>query len=358
MTVVGVPFLRLNVGGSIQQPDYASGSGSAALVFEYTVEARDKDADGVSIPQNPIIKADRDGTDATVTIKSADGTDANPNHSGLPNQAGHKVDGSPSSTGFVGASGGGGPTITAMSITSSPASGDTYTQNEKIVVEVSWSAAVYGFADPEPTLNLDIGGSTVKADFVSNIADKTTFSYKVGSGDVDANGVSIPANPINLGSHHFIRGIDDHNDAVITYAGLTDQSGHKVNGAADTTGPTITGLRMFSDGGPYGVGDVIAVRVSFSERIVVTGTPTLDVTVGTTTRTFSYAPKSHITGSAIFEYTVQAGDSDADGISVPADSVDVPTGASIKDEAGNNAVVTHAALPAQSGHTVGATGGL
>ncbi|MCY4449248.1 MAG: fibronectin type III domain-containing protein [Chloroflexi bacterium] len=65
-------------------------------------------------------------------------------------------------------------------------------------------------------------------------------------------------------------------------------------GVTDTAGPTITGLRMYSDGGPYGTGAVISVRVSFSERIFVTGTPTLEVAVGANTRTFSYVPKSHI----------------------------------------------------------------
>ena len=358
VTVIGIPSLRLNVGGSIQPADYASGSENAALVFSYTVEARDRDTDGVSIPQNPILNVDADGTPAT--IRNAGGIDAIPNHPGLSDQASHKVDGSPPPT-FGGASdgqsAGDGPSITGMSITSSPAGGDTYSENEKIVIEVSWSASVYGFADPEPTLNLTIGGSTVQADFLLNVKDKTTFSYTVGSGDLDDNGVSIPANPINLSSHHFIRGVDDDKDAVITYAGLTDQAGHQVNGAADTAGPTITGLGMYSDGGPYFEGHLIEVRVSFSERIFVTGTPTLDVTIGANTRTFSYAPKSYITGSAVFEYVVQAGDSDAAGISIPANSLDVPEGASIKDAAGNDAVVTHAALPAQSGHTV-STGGL
>ena len=49
---------------------------------------------------------------------------------------------------------------------------------------------------------------------------------------------------------------------------------------------------------------------------------------------------------------MQTGDTDADGISISANSVDVPTGASITDKAGNNAVVTHAGLPAQADHTV------
>ena len=222
VTVTGVPFLRLRVGNSTQPADYASGSGSTAIVFEYTVEARNKDSDGVSIPQNPIIKPASD-----VTIRSAGGVDANPNHSGISDQASHKVDGSPTQPATPGA----GPTVTAMRIASSPASGDTYGENEKIEVEVSWSAGVYGFSNPAPTLDLTIGSSTVQADFIRNAADKTTFSYTVESGDSDANGVSIPANPINQSEPEKIRGQNDDRAAVLTYAGLTDQSGHKVNTA-------------------------------------------------------------------------------------------------------------------------------
>ena len=238
VTVVGVPFLRLKVGGSIQQPDYASGSGSAALVFEYTVEAMDKDSDGVSIPENPVIRADRDGTGATTTIRSADGADANPNHAGLPDQSSHKVDGAKDTVA---------PTVTELAMWSD-----------------NWVCT--------------------------------------GSGD----------------------------DEVCGYA-------------------------------PYTTGHVIAVQVIFSENIVVTGTPTLDVTVGANTRTFSYSPKGYAEYAfAVFEYTVQAGDADADGISVAANSVNVPAGASIKDQSGNDAAVTHDALPAQADHKVSApeAGGL
>ena len=354
VTVTGVPFLQLNIGDIVQHADYASGSGTKELVFAHTVEARDKDADGVSIPKNPIILASSD-PDVTTDVDirtTAGGLATNPNHAGLVNQSSHKVDGS---TAPPTAASGAGPTITGMSIASSPTKDGTYSANEKIVVEVSWSARVRGFGDPEPTLNLTIGSSTsnvtVQADFVRHVVDTTTFSYKVKSGDVDTDGVSIPSNPINLSSHHYIRG-DDNKNAVLTYTGLADQSSHKVNGAADTAGPTITGLYMFSDGGPYKTGDVIAVGVSFSETIVVTGTPTLKVTIGDADTTFSYAKKSHITGAAVFEYTVLSTDADTDGVSVPENSVTVPMGASITDAAGNDAVVTHAALPAQEDHTV------
>ena len=224
VTVTGVPFMRLRVGSSIQHADYVSGSGSSAVVFQYSVTARDKDTDGVGIPRNPIIKADAAG--AAVTIRAADGTDANTNYPAVSDQASHKVDGStmpPASPGPV-------PTVTAMGITSSPESGDTYGKNEKIVIEVSWSVGVY--IAGAPTLSLKIGGSTVQADLDEHVSGESTstFSYKVGSGDVDTNGISIPADPIDLPDSSIIRSVFDDRDAVLTYAGLADQSGHKVNG--------------------------------------------------------------------------------------------------------------------------------
>ena len=50
----GRPALALEVGGRTVQAAYASGSGTATLVFSWTVEAGDADADGVSVPAHPI----------------------------------------------------------------------------------------------------------------------------------------------------------------------------------------------------------------------------------------------------------------------------------------------------------------
>ena len=218
--------------------------------------------DGISIPGNPVIRVSASSDNSVATIRSAAGIDAALSHSGLSDHASHKVDGStapPAAAGGTGA-----PTVTGMSITSTPARSRTYGANEEIVVVVSWSARVYGFDDPEPTLNLTIGSSTVEADFVHNMWDKTTFSYKVRSGDVDANGVSIPENPINMSSNSFIRRNGGDQDAVLTYAGLDrpvrpqGERRHGHRGPHDHRTAHVQRRRPLQ-----GVGDVIAVRVSF-----------------------------------------------------------------------------------------------
>ena len=132
--------------------------------------------------------------------------------------------------------------------------------------------------------------------------------------------------------------------------------------------PTITELAMWSenwvctgsgenevcDYAPYTTGHVIAVQVIFSEVIVVTGTPTLDVTIGTNTRTFSYASKGYAEPSASPSSSTRWWQPirTPTASAFPANSLTVPAGASIKDQSGNDAVVTHAALPAQADHKV------
>ena len=67
----------------------------------------------------------------------------------------------------------------------------------------------------------------------------------------------------------------------------------------------------------FGNGETIAIRLRFDDPVVVLGTPTLTFEIGTGDRTAAYAYGS---GSAelVFEYVVQAADSDGDGIDVAA----------------------------------------
>jgi hypothetical protein len=53
-TVTGTPQLQLNVGGTLVQANYSSGTGSNALVFTYTILAGQNDANGISINANAL----------------------------------------------------------------------------------------------------------------------------------------------------------------------------------------------------------------------------------------------------------------------------------------------------------------
>ena len=57
------------------------------------------------------------------------------------------------------------------------------------------------------------------------------------------------------------------------------------------------------------------VQVTTSEKVTVTGTPRIALTVGSTTRYADYASGSKTTTLA-FQYTVVAGDTDNDGVEI------------------------------------------
>ncbi len=87
VTVTGDPVINLTVGTNTRAAAYASGSGSTALVFEYTVVRADTDSDGVSIAANALTLDGNDG------IADSDGNAADVSHAALGAQSGHQVDG-------------------------------------------------------------------------------------------------------------------------------------------------------------------------------------------------------------------------------------------------------------------------
>lgn len=75
--------------------------------------------------------------------------------------------------------------------------------------------------------------------------------------------------------------------------------------------PVVSGVSSSSADGTYKIGDVIAVTVTFSTSVTVTGTPQLTLETGATDRVVDYTSGSGST-TLTFSYTVQEGDSSAD----------------------------------------------
>lgn len=113
----------------------------------------------------------------------------------------------------------------------------------------------------------------------------------------------------------------------------------------------------FTSMGPYKVGDTITVKVGFDlPNIQVSGTPQLTLIIGTTEKTANRdATGAPLSQAVKFSYTVAAGDTDTDGVSVKANSLSL-NGGSIRDqEFGNNAILTHSAKDGGSSHIVDTT---
>ena len=121
--------------------------------------------------------------------------------------------------------------------------------------------------------------------------------------------------------------------------------------------PAVKAVVITSNPGPdetYAAGDVIEVRVTFSEAVEVTGSPQLGLTMGSTGKQAVYAGGAG-TPSLVFAYTVAEGDEDSDGVSLGADSLMLDEGM-IRDAAGNDAEPAHQGLAAQSGQKVDGVG--
>jgi len=85
VTTGGTPYLNLNINGTTVQAAYASGSGSTALTFSYTIQAGQTDINGISIDGNSL---NLNGG----TIKDASGNSATLTHSAVTDNASYMVD--------------------------------------------------------------------------------------------------------------------------------------------------------------------------------------------------------------------------------------------------------------------------
>ena len=358
VTVTGSPQLELAIGSNNRTAGYESTDGSA-VVFSYTVAVGDSDSDGIAVAANKLTLNDG-------SVKDAANNDADLSHNALTAQAGHEVDG----------------VRPRLKLTVSDrlkfdaSSGGTdgaYTTGEELIIRVAFTeGGVRGSVTgpPRVALNFDGGEPRVAKWDPSLIFNPTQyplvrfFSYVVQEGDLDSDGPTIDANAIDLAGG-FIRDAAG-NDAVLTHSAVAASSSFIV----DAVAPTVSSIAITSDPGSddtYGTGDKIEVTVTFSESMNLPGSITcspdvvhceaeLELDIGGTARTADY--QSHTGADVVYAYTVQAGDTDDNGISIGANKL---TGQQIRDAAGrfgygiNDADLSHDAVTDDSGHKVSGT---
>ena len=249
------------------------------------------------------------------------------------------------------------PTISSVAVTSearyTKITPPLYAIGDEIEVTVTFSEDVN--VTGTPRLELDVGGSAKDASYVSASGANVVFSYTVESGDNDTDGIAIGANKLTLNGGV----IEDTagNSAELSHSALSNEPSHGVDGIR----PTITSFRLWDslvfNEDILTPGDYLYAHVYFSEDVQVIQenagpfspiySPILTLDVGGSNRdaTFYYVlgggPRSHLS----FEYEVEKGDLDSDGVSISANAIDLNR-AEIKDWAGNDAVLTHSATDA------------
>ncbi|RRV15606.1 DUF4347 domain-containing protein [Pseudomonas saudiphocaensis] len=170
-----------------------------------------------------------------------------------------------------------------------------------------------GTAEAGSTVTVTIGGATYTtvASGGAWSLDLATATPVAGNLALNANG----ANPVSV--------------TATDAAGNVSSAGSQTL-IIDTQAPTIGSVTV-PVGVHYNAGDTLTFVVNASEAVLVNGTPRLALDIGGVTVFADYVAGSS-TSTLVFQYSVQAGLNDADGITVIGL---VDNGGSIQDAAGN-----------------------
>ena len=198
------------------------------------------------------------------------------------------------------------------------------------------TSVISGTCESGASVALTLGGTSLSGITISG----TSWSHALTSAEIGAAGQGAKT----------ISAIQTDKAGNISSAGTRDIT-------IDTTLPTVKSVAITGADGiqnnTLNAGDVVYATVVMSEGVIVTGTPQLALTIGSTAVKANYMSGS---GSAtlVFQYTILAGQTDANGIAIAANSLSLNSG-SIKDAAGNSATLTHTAVSDNANYLVDAT---
>ena len=282
--------------------NYSSDSEDNKVVFKYLVGANQRDDDGITVAGSAKILDDGSITSAT------NPTVADRTVTALLNQADHKV------YAYY-------PLVQSVSVTSTPADGETYRAGETIDVQLTFQYEVD--VKGTPSIKILVGGDDDERDAVYSSGSGTediVFSYVIQSEDLDADGVAVKGRSSGgLDGTGSIKEKDTDNGFAGAILALADQADHKVDGRPYVTAASFTSSP--ASNGVYRSGETIQVTLTFSESMEVDGDVTLPMTVGDAEVEASYISGSG-TGTLVFGYAVQDADQDDDGVSLPAKDSD------------------------------------
>ena len=328
VAVDGSPELALAIGNRRRRARWnrnrsarSCGESYATLMFTYMVEGSDTDADGIGVPADGL-------TLNGGTIRGLAGTDARLDlgRSAVADSADHKVDGSRSVI----------PELGGLWIVSSPQNGNIYGAGEPIEVALEFDVPVE--VTGHPRLALLIGNRRVQAAFTGSNQNWVWFRHVVQAADRDTDGIGVPADGLTLNGGT-IRGLAGADVRLpLGVPAIAGDPGHKVDGSRATV-PVVRGLWLSGQprrDGIYGVGEAIEVGLELTLLTEVTGRPQLALLIGN--RRVQAAFAGYGDNWIWFRYVVQAGDRDADGISVPANALTL-NGGTIRSVAGADATL-------------------
>ena len=324
----GTPRLALTVGTERREAllwlwSVVRTTTGTELTFGYTVRAGDTDVDGISVAADSL-----DLNGGAITLAADRNVAANLSHGEIVISAA-KVDAD-----FVRT-----PSVSGVSYYYgfSFAGDAVVPRGARVIVRVLFDAPVVAKGAP-PQLTLTVGSATRTAQLLSYGTELFTFRYIVQASD--SGRVGVAANSLR---GNIVSATDGTTPANLTHAAA--RTGRRV--AADGSVPARIRLDTYwtpkigfgrpANGSTYARGEVIRVSARFGvsndfasskddeEPVAVSGSPRLALTIGSATRYAGYL--FSVGPTLIFGYEVRAEDRDADGISIPADALDLNGGA-------------------------------
>ncbi|RCL24753.1 pyrrolo-quinoline quinone, partial [Pseudomonas sp. AFG_SD02_1510_Pfu_092] len=285
--VNGAPRLLLDIGGRAVFAELVAGAGTTTLVFQYIVQAGDNDSDGIR-----------------VTGLAANGATLN---DALGN---------------------------AMNLTL-----NNVADMQQVLVDTQAPAALAIVTlDPTPG-NAPSVRFTVTFSEPVNGVDLSDFSL-ASSGS--ASGTLSALRQLGDGVYEItVSGVSGTGtlglDLKASGTGITDFAGNLLSGglvgaaySIDRDAPTVSSVGVPA-AVPYNTDDVLTFVVNTSEAVIVDGVPRLALDIGGRT-VFADFVAGSATTTLVFQYRIQAGDNDADGVQVLGLAAN---GATLRDALGN-----------------------
>ncbi len=335
-------YLDGRAGSGWRGADYHSGSGTTALTFSYRVATADRDTDGLSV-DGAAMAGDGNpaygfGGDGQIVAKGTD-VPIDYTHGGVGESAGHKVDGRPYAR-------------RALVTSSVPGGGYAYRANQviEITLQFDTDVVIEGRVVAPFFLGFEVVsgrlGTLREAEYLRGSgSDALVFGYTVRPGDLDPWGIRLSSvsEEIDSSGTGTIKAKGTDVEWYRRYDGSRNLRNHKVDAVPPAISSIIFESRP-SAGEAYGVGEIITVDVRFDEEVTPSGDPKLELDIGGTARQATL--RTAATGETlVFQYEVQEGDTDTDGVGISANSLRL-NGGDIVDRAGNAATLSHEVVAA------------
>ncbi|MDE2684601.1 MAG: SwmB domain-containing protein [Chloroflexota bacterium] len=382
-TTGGTPRLKIDMDPADwgeKWASYESGSGTHSLTFAHTVVEPNISTQGIAVLENTL---ELNGG----TIQS-DGEDAGLAHTGLAHDPSHKVDWQTQPESGGGNSGQSGSdqqqvspaSVTGVSVSSSPTSGDTYRLGETIRVTLTFTELQVDVdtTGGTPRLKIDMDPAEWGEKWASyesgSGTHSLTFSHTVVEPNISTQGIAVLENSLELNGGTIQ---SDGADADLAHTGLAHDPSHKVdwqtepeNGGGGNSGQSGNNQQQVSPASvsrvavssspqandTYALGETIRITLTFTELQVDVdtsgGTPRLKIDMDPAEWGEKWASYESGSGthSLTFSHTVVEPNISTQGIAVLENSLEL-NGGTIQSD-GEDAGLAHAGLAHDASHKV------